>query len=207
MRESEKIRRLWRRGAGLAGVRFGREQLDAEKRRAVEAETARNASNQLHICYMATPTWRDIETKVRQFRAQHGLSLVVVDYIGLVHKSDPRQTVQEKTAEITSGMKRLAGQLDCVAMQLVQLNREGMKNKNIELHNMADSSSVERDSDIVLAIQQPNEADNGEREILVLKNRNGERVRMTNFMFDGSTMMFNEQLAVSLFNDGKVSRR
>lgn len=207
MRESEKIKRLWRGGAGLAGVRFGRAELTEKQRRAVEVETARNANNRLHICYMPTPTWRDIETKVRRFRAQHGLSLVILDYIGLVHKSDPRQTVQEKTGEITSGMKRLAGQLDCVAMQLVQLNREGMKNKHVELHNMADSSSVERDSDIVLAIQQPNEVDNGEREILVLKNRNGERVRMTNFMFDGSRMMFEESVAYTPWDGGRVSDR
>jgi len=192
MREAEKIKRLWRRGRGLAGVKFGRQKLNDEQLAAVQQETNLNANNRMHIAYMPTPTWRDIEAKVRAFRANHGLALVVIDYIGLVHKSDSRQTVQEKISEITSGMKRLAGQLDCVAMQLVQLNREGMKAKAVELHNMADSSSVERDSDIVLAINQTEEVDNGQREILVLKNRNGRRFRMTNFAFDGATMLFQE---------------
>lgn len=194
MRENEKIRRLWRQGVGLAGVKFGRQELTAEQVKSAKDETNRNANNGLHVCYMATPTWRDVETKIRAFRANHGLSMFVVDYVGLVHKSDPRQTVHEKTSEITSGMKRLAGQLNCVALAVVQVNREGMKSKAVELHNLADCSSVERDSDIVLGINQPNDVDNGEREIAVLKNRSGEKFRLKGFEFDGSRMIFSERM-------------
>lgn len=194
MRENEKVRRLWRQGAGLAGVKFGRQELTHDQLQAAHAETERNACNNLHIAYMSTPTWRQIEIKVRQFRAQHGLSMVVVDYIGLIHPSDPRKQTRETVSEITAGMKRLAGELQCVVMGVVQLNREGMREDKVQLHYLADSSSVERDSDIVLGINKTNEVDNGERDIVILKNRSGERYLLKGFEFDGSRMTFQERV-------------
>jgi replicative DNA helicase len=194
MKESEKIKRLWLRGAGLEGVRFGRKKLTEEQTAATKVETERNAGNRQHIVYMPSPHLRDMETKIRAFRANHGLSLVVVDYISLIQKSDYRQTTQEKITEVTGTLKRLAGQLDCVVIALAQVNREALRTRRIELFNLADCASIERDSDIVLAINQPNEVDNGEREVAVLKNRSGEQYLLKGFEFIGSRMLFQERM-------------
>jgi replicative DNA helicase len=195
MLDVEKVKRLLNHCDHLAGVNFEVDRLDDKQRGAVQREVLRHENSKLFIRHMASPKWRDVERRIREFRARHGLSLVVVDYIGLISKSDPRQTIQEKTAEVTSGLKKLAMQLQCVVLAVVQLNREAAKTKQTDLHNLADSAAVERDSDCVIAIHQPDPQDMKRRELHILKNRTGRRGKLENFEFDGARMLFTERLA------------
>jgi replicative DNA helicase len=195
MLDFEKCKRLLNHSKDLAGLNFEVDRLDKEQRKAVDREVTRHQDSQLFIRHMASPKWREVERKIKEFRARHGLSLCVVDYIGLISKSDPRQTVQERTAEVTAGLKRLAMQLQCVVVAVAQTNREAAKTKTTDLHNLADSAAVERDSDMVLAIHQPDpQADPSRRELHILKNRTGRRGRLENFEFRGDQMLFMPRL-------------
>jgi replicative DNA helicase len=195
MLDFEKIKRLLNHSKDLAGVNFEADRLDEKQRDAVDREVIRHQDSQLFIRHMASPKWREVERRIKEFRARHGLSLVVLDYIGLISKSDPRQTIQERTAEVTAGLKRLAMQLQCVVIAVAQTNREAAKTKQTDLHNLADSAAVERDSDLVLAIHQPEpQSDPSRRELHILKNRTGRRGKLENFEFRGDRMLFLESL-------------
>lgn len=208
MLDVEKIKRLLNHSEKLAGVNFEVDRLSEQQRAAVDREVDRHQDSQLYIRHMASPKWREVERKIREFRARHGLSLAVVDYIGLIAKTDPRQSIQEKTAEITAGLKRLAMQLQCVVIAVAQTNREAAKTKQTDLHNLADSAAVERDSDLVLAIHQPDpQSDPSRRELHILKNRTGRRGKLEGFEFRGDRMLFVERSAGVPWDGGRVSDR
>jgi replicative DNA helicase len=97
-----------------------------------------------------------VRTRARRLKRQHGLSLIVVDYLQLMQppagkRSDNR--VQE-VSEITRGLKALAKDLDVPVMALSQLSRavEQREDKHPQLADLRESGSIEQDADIVMFI-------------------------------------------------------
>jgi len=193
----EEVYRIWSRWTSVPVGVFRSRRLTDEQFIQLQTETSSAADHRLVFHHMPRPSWQDIQSVTKAFQARNGLALLIVDYVGLVKKTDYKQTNQDKTAEVTAGLKHLASEFDCPVMALVQLNRDASKQKTAELHNMADSASVERDADIVLNIHQPEaNADSGtdeySREIHILKYRNGRQMEITGFRFIGESMRFEE---------------
>src|SRR3546814_2398512 len=97
-----------------------------------------------------------VRTRARRLKRQHGLSLIVVDYLQLMQapagkRSDNR--VQE-VSEITRGLKALAKDLDVPVLALSQLSRavEQREDKRPQLSDLPESGSIEPDADIVMFI-------------------------------------------------------
>ncbi|HEY9548072.1 MAG TPA: replicative DNA helicase, partial [Kiloniellaceae bacterium] len=97
-----------------------------------------------------------VRTRARRLKRQHGLSLIVVDYLQLMQapagkRSDNR--VQE-VSEITRGLKALAKDLDVPVIALSQLSRavEQREDKRPQLSDLRESGSIEQDADIVMFI-------------------------------------------------------
>lgn len=97
-----------------------------------------------------------MRTRARRLKRQHGLSLVVVDYLQLMQpppnkRSDNR--VQE-VSEITRGLKALAKDLDVPVIALSQLSRavEQREDKHPQLADLRESGSIEQDADVVMFI-------------------------------------------------------
>jgi replicative DNA helicase len=97
-----------------------------------------------------------LRTRARRLKRQHGLSLIVVDYLqllssGLSSRQDNR--VQE-VSEITRGLKTLAKELDVPVLALSQLSRqvEQRDDKRPQLSDLRESGSIEQDSDVVMFI-------------------------------------------------------
>jgi replicative DNA helicase len=123
-----------------------------------------------------------IKSQCRKIKTEKGLGLVIIDYLQLmqsVNKSMPRE---QQISEISRGLKNLARELECPIIALSQLNRavEARPDKRPLISDLRESGSIEQDADIVLMVYRdeiynPDSKDAGTAEIIVAKNRAGER--------------------------------
>ena len=94
----------------------------------------------------------EIRAKSRRLHAQHGLDLVVVDYLQLAHGDARTASREQEISEISRGLKGLAKELDIPVMALSQLNRgpEGRKDdKRPILADLRESGAIEQDADVI----------------------------------------------------------
>lgn len=124
-----------------------------------------------------------LRTKCRRLYREHGLDLIIVDYLQLMNagRSLGRDTnrVQEITY-ISRALKELARELNVPLLSAAQLSRavEQRQDKRPQLSDLRESGSIEQDADIVMFLYRDevyNEATEhpGEAEIIVAKHRNG----------------------------------
>ncbi|MBB5519864.1 replicative DNA helicase [Amphiplicatus metriothermophilus] len=97
-----------------------------------------------------------LAARARRLKRQHGLGLLVVDYLQLVTGSGRRASdnrVQEIT-EISQGLKALAKELNVPVLALSQLSRqvENRDDKRPQLADLRESGSIEQDADVVLFV-------------------------------------------------------
>ncbi|MBT5414774.1 MAG: replicative DNA helicase, partial [Rhodospirillaceae bacterium] len=100
-----------------------------------------------------------MRTRARRLKRQHGLSLIVVDYLQLLrppteHRNENR--VQE-IAAITRALKALAKELEVPVIALSQLSRavEQREDKRPQLSDLRESGTIEQDSDVVMFVYRP----------------------------------------------------
>ena len=120
----------------------------------------------------------DIRSKARRLQAEHGLDIVIVDYLQLMSGRRSENRVQE-ISEISRGLKGLARELNVPVVALSQLSRavETRADHKPMLSDLRESGSIEQDADIVLFIYREDKYDeDSEKEIadsLIAKHRNG----------------------------------
>jgi len=127
-----------------------------------------------------------LRAKARRMHQQYGIKLFVIDYIQLLHSTARRaENRQQEIADISSGIKALAKELDVPIIVLSQLNREMEREKNRKprLSDLRESGAIEQDADLVLLLYKPSsdddEAANAVEEdaiavnLLIAKQRNG----------------------------------
>ena len=119
-----------------------------------------------------------LRARARRMKAQHGIELIVVDYLQLMHGGRQESRVQE-VSDISSGLKSIAKELNLPVLALSQLSRESERrtDRRPQLSDLRDSGSIEQDADIVLFLFRPGmhdaEIDKSITQLLVAKNRNG----------------------------------
>jgi replicative DNA helicase len=112
-----------------------------------------------------------IRSAARVQQATTGLSLLIVDYIGLVHATDRRKARWEQITEVSSDLKSLALELNIPVLALCQLNREAEKGTP-KLDHLRDAGAIEQDADVVMLLHR--EARNSPIATLdIAKARNG----------------------------------
>ena len=97
-----------------------------------------------------------IRTRARRLQRQHGLDLIILDYLQLLGGTGKRASdnrVQE-ISEISRGLKTLAKELEVPVLALSQLSRqvENRENKRPQLSDLRESGSIEQDADVVMFI-------------------------------------------------------
>lgn len=96
-----------------------------------------------------------LAARARRLKRQHGLDLLVCDYLQLLSGSSKKgdNRVQELT-EITTGLKALAKELEVPIVALSQLSRqvENRDDKRPQLSDLRESGSIEQDADVVLFV-------------------------------------------------------
>ena len=129
----------------------------------------------------------DIYAKCRKIKNDHGLYLVIIDYIQLIQSSGHYESRQQEVSEISRKLKQLARDLDCPVIALSQLSRalekRGKSDQRPVLSDLRESGSLEQDADIVMFIYRKdyqNYDENGQTnnqredvELIIAKHRNG----------------------------------
>jgi replicative DNA helicase len=139
----------------------------------------------------------DIRAKARRMKSQHGLDLIIVDYLQLMsshHRVDNRQ---QEVAEISRSLKLLAKELDVPIIAVSQLNRdpERRTDKKPQLADLRESGAIEQDSDVVMFIHRDplSEEDQARNaaEIIIAKHRNGPVGKVTLTWLEHLTLFTN----------------
>lgn len=119
-----------------------------------------------------------VRAAARKIKRQHGLSLIVVDYLGLMRGEGQNRT--QEIGSLSRGLKALAKELHVPIIALAQLNRatETRHDKRPQLFDLRDSGEVEQDADIVAMLHReelytPAQEWTGMAELILRKNRNG----------------------------------
>jgi len=126
-----------------------------------------------------TPT--ELRARARRVKREHGLDLVVVDYLQLMQVPGTKENRATEIAEISRGLKALAKELSIPVIALSQLNRavEQRQEKRPVMSDLRESGSLEQDADMILLIYREevydkNTTKKGIAEIDLTKHRNGE---------------------------------
>ena len=152
----------------------------AHERLAAAANGLSNA--QIWLDDSGTITILEIKAKCRRLKSEHGLDLVLVDYLQLAHGDHPAARKDLEIAEISHGLKALAKELDIPVVALSQLNRgPEQRDPDKRRPNMGDlreSGAIEQDADVIAFIYRDEvynkeTADRGIAELIVAKQRNG----------------------------------
>jgi replicative DNA helicase len=108
----------------------------------------------LFIDDTGAPTVVSIRNRARRLKRQHGLDLIVVDYLQLIDAPKDVEGRVNQVSEITRSLKGLAKELDVPVMALSQLSRavEQREDKRPQLSDLRDSGSIEQDADVVAFI-------------------------------------------------------
>ena len=126
-----------------------------------------------------TPT--ELRARARRVHREHGLGLVVVDYLQLMQVPGNTENRATEIAEISRGLKALAKELRVPVIALSQLNRgvEQRVDKKPVMSDLRESGAIEQDADMILLIYREevydkNTTKKGIAEIDLAKHRNGE---------------------------------
>jgi len=122
-----------------------------------------------------------LRTKCRRLYAEHGLDLIMIDYLQLMQAEHQSNNRVQEVSEISRELKGLARELDVPVLAAAQLSRavETRQNKRPQLSDLRDSGSIEQDADVVMFIYRDDyyNPENSERpniaEVNVAKHRNG----------------------------------
>ena len=125
-------------------------------------------------------TMMEIRSKARRLKQQHGLDLVVLDYMQLMSSGRKVESRQQEVSEFSRQLKLLAKELEVPVIAISQLNRgpEARTDKRPQLADLRESGSLEQDADIVMLLYRPDSQDRdneraGEADIIIAKHRGG----------------------------------
>ena len=138
------------------------------------------SASHIFIDDSSTLTPLEMRAKCRRLKAEHGLGMVVVDYLQLMSGSGRVENRQQEIAAISRSMKGLAKELSVPVVALSQLSRapETRTEKRPQLSDLRESGGIEQDADIVMFIfreeeYKPSDENRGIAEIIIGKQRNG----------------------------------
>jgi replicative DNA helicase len=163
----------------LNSIRSGRISDDDWVR--ITAATSQLSEARIFIDESAGLTPTELRARARRLKREHGLDLVVVDYLQLMQVPGTQENRATEIAEISRGLKALAKELAVPVIALSQLNRsvEQRTEKKPVMSDLRESGAIEQDADMILLIYRDevydkNTTKKGIAEIDLAKHRNGE---------------------------------
>jgi replicative DNA helicase len=135
----------------------------------------------LYIDDSSSLTIMEMRAKARRLKAEHGLSLLIVDYLQLMSGYGRVENRVQEISGISRGLKALAKELEVPVIALSQLSRapeQRQGDHRPQLSDLRESGSIEQDADVVLFIYREevykrDEENEGRAELIISKQRNG----------------------------------
>ena len=142
--------------AQIASQKIRRGMINEDEFRRLVEVSQKMSVSPLFIDQTGGITIAQLAARSRKLKRQHGLDLLVVDYLQLLagsSKNASANRVQEIT-EITTGLKALAKELEVPIVALSQLSRavEQREDKRPQLSDLRESGSIEQDADVVMFV-------------------------------------------------------
>jgi replicative DNA helicase len=142
--------------AGIPSEKIRRGMIDEPEFKRLVEVSQEMATLPLFIDQTGGISVGQLAARARRLKRQHGLGMIVVDYLQLLSGSSRRAAegrVQE-VSEITTGLKALAKELNVPIVALSQLSRavENREDKRPQLADLRESGSIEQDADVVMFV-------------------------------------------------------
>jgi len=169
-----------------------------------------------------------LAARARRLKRQHGLDVLIVDYLQLVRPATAKDSRVNEVSEITQGLKAIAKELNIPVIALSQLSRqvESREDKRPMLSDLRESGSIEQDADVVMFVfreeyykerekpgehevekmmawQQEMEQLMGKAEVIIGKQRHGP-IGTIDLQFEGRFTRFTD-LAPNRYGGGNSS--
>lgn len=136
----------------------------------------------LYIDDTPSPTVLQMRAMARRLQAEHGLDMIIIDYLQLIQPRTGSDNIVAQITEISRGLKLLARELNVPVIALSQLSRatEQRDSGIPRLSDLRDSGSIEQDADVVMFIFRKDRnkvgldpAEENTAELIIAKHRNG----------------------------------
>lgn len=198
MGKEQLVGRILSSVAGVSSEKLRRANMDP-----ADWEKVIAAADRMSKSKHDTPglTVQDMRSKLRRLKVEHGLDLVIVDYIQLMQGRNAgkgSENRQQEVSEISRNLKLIAREFNVPVIALSQLSRsvESRPDKRPVLSDLRESGSLEQDADIVIFLYRDKYYDeNSEKgdnaEVLIRKHRNGS-IGTVELQFVGELTQFRD---------------
>ncbi len=159
---------------------------------------------QIFVDDTPSPTILQIRSMARKLQLEHGLDLLIVDYLQLIMPRTSSNSIVQQVTEISRGLKTLSRELNVPVLAVSQLSR-AVDQREIKIPRLSDlreSGSLEQDADVVMFLYKKDrggmdvsEKDQNIVEVIVAKHRNGP-LGTVKLVFDPERVTFRQIDAV-----------
>ncbi len=182
MSSSSLLTRLLCAAARVDQHKFRAGFLNADERRRLQVALGDLTDSPLYLDDTPGVNLMDVHAKLRRMQAEHGLSLVVIDYLQLMSSRGRSENRNQEVSAMSRGLKLMAKDLDIPFLVLSQLSRASETrpgDHKPQLSDLRDSGSIEQDADLVAFIyreevyKKDREDVKGLADLIIAKQRNG----------------------------------
>jgi replicative DNA helicase len=185
MASIQLVNRMISAEAELEGEKIKRGNLADHEWTQLVHKTSRLSSAPVFIDDTPALTILELRAKCRRLKAEHGIQLIIIDYLQLM-RGDSAGNREQEIASISRALKGIAKELSVPVLALSQLSRSVETrggDKKPQLADLRESGSIEQDADIVMFLYRPEYykitvdeeglPTQGMGEVIIAKHRNG----------------------------------
>ncbi|NCN94743.1 replicative DNA helicase [Candidatus Wolfebacteria bacterium] len=164
----------------------------------IQAALDRLAQAPIYIDDTPSANIIQLRSMARRLQVEHGLGLLVVDYLQLIQPRNNTENMVQAMTEVSRGLKALARELEVPVLAAAQLSR-AVEQRDVKIPRLSDlreSGSIEQDADVVMFIYRKDKEkldlspeEQNTAEIIIAKHRNGP-VGSVKLKFDTDKVSF-----------------
>lgn len=197
MGEEQLVRRLLSMVTGIDQTRIRNGDIVDEEWQLMVDAHEKLSHGKMWLDDTAGISIQDMRSRARRVQSEHGLDLIIVDYMQLMSTSDKHENRNQEVSAISRGLKGLARELNVPVLALAQLSRavEQRSDKVPQLSDLRESGSIEQDADVVMFIHHDESIPTTDKgyilNIMISKHRNGP-TGIVPLMFNPTLTRFHE---------------